>query len=147
MFIEWSATAFEPSHNTIKVVIFINKVETGPIKIIVFIAFIPACFKLLFALRNLPVSWPSRTKDFTTRTLVTLSCTVEFKASILVCIRENRWNPKRMSPKMETIIRGTVMASTKERSGFKITAIIIPPIIIPGERRAIRRSIFTKFCS
>ena len=64
---------FAPNHNTARVVTFINRVITGPRKIIFFIADIPAPLRSLFTCLNLSFSCFSLTKDFTTLTLVRFS--------------------------------------------------------------------------
>ena len=139
-------TSLPPNQSTETVVRFISRVITGCMQIITSIALIPACFKSPFDFLNFFISKSRRTKDFTTRTLVMFSCMFELRPSTLSCIIPKRGKPMRIIINKTANSTGIATARTTASDGRKAIAINKAPISMPGARKNIRRSIFTKFC-
>ena len=140
-------TSLPPSHTTATLVRFMISIISGIIETMMRMADRPAFFKSPLAASNLSCSKSSRTKDFTTRTAVRFSWMSVFSASSFDCIRVNRGYAARITSACTISSSGSVTASTRARPGSISIVITSAPISIPGERRNMRSSMFTKFIS
>ena len=144
-------TCLPPNHSTESVAAFMHSVMSGDMKIMSSHADIPVFFSSALVFSKRRISCSSRTKDLTTRTLVRFSCTLEFSPSTRFCTAVKRGAAILMKMAMLIARTGTAIASTSDICvplliSMEMT-IISAPISIPGARRAIRRSVLTKFCS
>ncbi len=105
-------------------------------------------FSISSSLASLKVSFSksSRTKDLTTRTLVIFSWILEFSLSILVCIMSNLGNAIRITMTSATRSSGITTPRMIASLAFISTAMIRPPISMPGARSIIRSAIMITFC-
>ena len=136
---------FPPYQTTATVVMFIASIMTGIVAMTIFIAARLPSFKSLLVSLNFSASWPSLTKDLTSRTFVNASCTPEFRRSIFFCIASNRGNAIFNIMKIAKSSNGIITSSISTSCRFIRKAIIRPPTSIPGARNIRRRLIMITF--